>query len=74
MEKMINEFRFYDSVSYTIPVFYRIIERERERRKVGLSFLKKGVAVLDKLLINGVMGHEVEAGGTVEAWKVHERQ
>ena len=73
---MINEIRFYDSVSYTIPVFYRIIERERERerRKVGLSFLKKGIAVLDKLLINGVMGHEVEAGGTVEAWKVQERQ
>ena len=39
-----------------------------------MSFLKRGVAVLDKLLINGVMGHEVEAGGTVEAWKVHERQ
>ena len=49
-------------------------EREREKRKVGVSFLKRGVAVLDKLLINGVMGHEVEAGGTVEAWKVHERQ
>ena len=34
-----------------------ILERERERRKVGVSFLKRKVAVLDKLLINGVMAH-----------------
>ena len=44
MEKMINEIRFYDSVSYTIPVFYRIIERERERERegrLGCRFSKK---------------------------------
>ena len=39
-----------------------------------MSFLNRGVAVLDKLLIDGVMGHEVEVGGTMEAWKVQHIQ
>ena len=39
-----------------------------------MSFIKRGVAVLDKLLIDGVMGHEVEVGGTVEAWTVQHIQ
>ena len=39
-----------------------------------MSFLKRGVAVLDKLLIDRVMGHEVEVGGTMEAWKVQHIQ
>ena len=39
-----------------------------------MSFLKRGVAVLDKLLIDRVMGHEVEVGGTVEAWTVQHIQ
>ena len=64
----------YPTLLQPFTRYFRERGRERERRKVGVSFLKRGVAVLDKLLINGVMGHEVEAGGTVEAWKVHERQ
>ena len=64
----------YPTLLQSFTRYFRERGRERERRKVGVSFLKRGVAVLDKLLINGVMGHEVEAGGTVEAWKVHERQ
>ena len=35
-----------------------------------MSFLKRGVVVLDKLLFDRVMGHEVEVGGTMDAWKV----
>ena len=64
----------YPTLFQSFTIYFR--ERERERRKVGVSFLKGKVAVLDKLLINGswLMGHEVEAGGTVEAWKVQERQ
>ena len=39
-----------------------------------MSFLKRRVAVLDKLLIDRVMGHEVEVGATEEAWKVQHIQ
>ena len=39
MEKMINEIRFCDSVSYHyFSVFPEILERERERRKVFFFF------------------------------------
>ena len=67
----------------SFPGDFRESEREKEgffffleweRWKVGVSFLKRGVAVLDKLLIDRVMGHEVEVGGTMEAWKVQHIQ
>ena len=45
----------YPTLFQSFTIYFR--ERERERRKVGVSFLKRKVAVLDKLLINGVMAH-----------------